>query len=71
MLITRALNIPVDVCHVKTECKSLVVQVLGRGRINHAKHRVAASTDQIHDQTAEGKLKKKAEPFSPNHRGQI
>lgn len=53
---TRALNIPVDVCYIETECKSLVVQFLWRGWVNHANHRLAASTEQVHDQTTEGKI---------------
>lgn len=55
------LNIPFDVCYIKTECKPLVVQVLRCGCENHAKYRVAASTKQIHDQTAEGNLQPKSD----------
>lgn len=49
--ITQTLNIPLNVCYIKEECESSVVQVLRRGRINHAKWRVAASTEEIHYQT--------------------
>lgn len=36
-LITQTLNIPLNVCYIKEECESSVVQVLRRGCINHAK----------------------------------
>lgn len=48
----QAVNIPVYVLDIETECKSPVVQVFRCGCINHTKHSVAASTDQINNQTA-------------------
>ena len=48
----QAVNKPVDVPNIETECKSPVVQVFRCRCVNHTKHRVAASTDQIHNQTA-------------------
>lgn len=45
-------NRPVDVSHIQMERQLLVIQALRRGGVQHAKHGVAAPTEQIHDQTA-------------------
>lgn len=44
-------NTPVNVSHVETESKSLVVQILGSGPVNHTEQSVAASAEKVCDQT--------------------
>lgn len=66
LLKIQALNIPVDACYIKTECKSLVVQVLRCWCINHAKHRAAALTEEICDQAAAGTFQETWAQLNPN-----
>lgn len=65
LLKIQALNIPVDACYIKTECKSLVVQVLRCWCINHAKHRAAALTEEICDQAAAGNISRHMSRVEP------
>lgn len=44
---------PVDAGYTQIENEPIVVQVAGCSCVDHAKHRLAAATDEIHNQAVE------------------